>query len=228
MAIHYTEESITQINFNLNPNKINIMIHEENTVITNESLNDDDLECFNLDLKKKKKKKKVVPIQEDSSEPSDEKHFDDQQEYEYTYLLDRLYQNLYENNPSLMSRKKKVIPPPNVIGFGSKKSLWSNFATITNMLNRHIEHIQSFIISELDCKCTVDGTSSLVLRGKFAGKHIEKILKKYIIEYVACQTCLSHETTLIRDPITRLYFMNCALCKSSRSVAPIKLNINHT
>ena len=41
-------------------------------------------------------------------------------------------------------------------------------------------------------------------------------------EYVACTTCKSPNTTLSRDSVSRLYFVHCQTCGSSRSVAPIK------
>ncbi len=43
-----------------------------------------------------------------------------------------------------------------------------------------------------------------------------------MLTYVQCQMCKSLETTLTRDPASRLYFVTCIKCKSSKSVANIK------
>lgn len=50
----------------------------------------------------------------------------------------------------------------------------------------------------------------------------QSLLRKYIGEYVACTTCKSPNTTLSRDSVSRLYFVHCQSCGSSRSVAPIR------
>lgn len=41
-------------------------------------------------------------------------------------------------------------------------------------------------------------------------------------EYLTCQMCKSPVTTLTRDAVTRIYFVNCSTCGASRSVAAIK------
>lgn len=69
---------------------------------------------------------------------------------------------------------------------------------------------------------SIDGQQRLVIKGKFIPKYIEKLLTKYIIEYVTCQMCRSFNTTLTKDSVSRLHFVHCQDCGSSRSVAPIK------
>ena len=61
-----------------------------------------------------------------------------------------------------------------------------------------------------------------------APKQIESLLKKYIVEYVTCHMCRSPGTVLSRDSVTRLYFVKCETCKSTRSVAPIKAGFHAT
>lgn len=48
------------------------------------------------------------------------------------------------------------------------------------------------------------------------------------VEYVTCHMCRNPETTLTRDSVTRLYFLQCESCGSSRSVAPIKAGFHAT
>lgn len=45
--------------------------------------------------------------------------------------------------------------------------------------------------------------------GKYVPKYIESLLRKYIVEYVTCQMCRSPNTTLTRDPVSRLFFVHC-------------------
>jgi translation initiation factor 2 subunit 2 len=53
-------------------------------------------------------------------------------------------------------------------------------------------------------------------------QYIESLLRKYIMEYVACQMCRSFNTNLTRDSVSRLFFVGCQDCGSSRSVAQIR------
>jgi translation initiation factor 2 subunit 2 len=192
---------------------------------------DTDLAQFDLSLKKKKKKKKT---EEDLKETDDtifnltiEENEKDEDEFSYTYLLDRIYRSLRENHPSLVSRKKIIIPAPIVLYVGSKKTMWSNFTATLQAIHRQPEHLQAYVISELNSTCSVDSNVRLIIKGRFNAKHIQSILQKYITNYVSCHMCLGHDTSLVRDAITRLYFLHCDSCKSSRSVQPIKNGYHH-
>ena len=105
---------------------------------------------------------------------------------------------------------------------GTKKTLWVNFQEICKMMSRNPEHVFQFFMAELGTEGSIDGTQRLVIRGKYVPKYIESLLRKYIVEYVTCQMCRSPHTTLTRDSVSRLYFIHCQDCGSSRSVAPIR------
>lgn len=61
-----------------------------------------------------------------------------------------------------------------------------------------------------------------IIQGKYVPKKIESLLRKYINEYVTCAMCRSPATTLTRDSVSRLYFVNCTSCGASRAVSTIK------
>lgn len=175
---------------------------------------EEDLNQFNLTLKKKKKKKVVNNT--NNEELKDVK--DDNEDYEYTYLLDRVFKDLREKNPHLISRKKYVMPVLQVLKLGTKKIMFANFNEVVSIMNRNPEHVKSYFASELSSECSIDANSRLIIKGKYGTKHIESILKKYIFEYVSCYMCRNPDTYIIKDSITRLSFLNCNLCKSTRSV----------
>ncbi len=186
----------------------------------------DDLSQFDLTLKKKKKKK-VKENKEENNKVKEEineviyDEKEDQEDYDYVYLLDRFYSVLREKNPALATRKRQIIPPPILHAVG-KKTMWSNYAVIVGILKRTVDHVQSYINYELSTDSSIDGNMRLIIKGKYNSKNLEPVLKKYIIEYVSCSGCKSHETVLVKDPITRVSFIKCDTCKSSRSVNPIK------
>ena len=89
-------------------------------------------------------------------------------------------------------------------------------------MNRNPEHVFQFFMAELGTEGSIDGNQRLVIRGKYVPKYIESLLRKYIVEYVTCKMCRSPSTELTKDSVSRLYFMHCKECGSSRSVAPIR------
>ncbi len=90
------------------------------------------------------------------------------------------------------------------------------------MMRRNSDHVFQFMMAELGTEGSIDGSKRLVIRGKFAPKYIESLLRKYIVEYVSCQMCRSLNTTLTRDNVSRLFFVQCQDCGCSRSVAQIR------
>jgi len=182
----------------------------------------EDLSQFDLSLKKKKKKKVVK--EEKGDEKGDEKDDEkgnEKEDYDYVFLLERIYGNLRSKHPTLSVHKKLVIPPPQVLSLSSKKTMLSNFNEIVSIINRQTEHVQSFFISELSTNCNIDSMSRMIIKGKFSQKQVESIFRKYINMYVLCDSCNKHNTTLIRDSITRIYFLKCDVCLSQRSVEVI-------
>jgi len=184
---------------------------------------------------KKKKKKKTVKIneEEETAPPAAE---DDEpaavadgqvpwagsdRDYSYEELAGRIYSLLHSNNPEFQSKTKRyVMKPPALNRIGTKKTAWANFLEICQILRRKPDHFLNYVLTELGTNGSVDGSYSLIIKGRFQPKQIENVIRHYIAEYVACRTCKSPETTLKKE--NRLYFLCCQACGSTRSVAAIK------
>jgi translation initiation factor 2 subunit 2 len=196
---------------------------------------DGDLD-FSLLSKKKKKKKKTVTLDErDGDGDGDEENEPDsetsnapgewaQSDRDYTYeeLLALVFTTIREKNPDLAAGEKKrlVMRPPQVLRVGTKKSSFANFVEICKQLHRPQKHMQAFLLAELGTSGSVDANNQLIIKGRFVQKQIESVLRRYIKEYVACQTCRSPETILQKE--TRLFFVQCETCGSRKSVQSIK------
>jgi len=163
----------------------------------------------------------LADIQEKQNEEHPDPH-DRQADYDYPELLDRVVDILHSQNPDLMQKKRRNMKPPQLTRVGTKKTLWVNFQEICTMMQRSPEHVFQFFMAELGTEGSIDGNQRLVIRGKYVPKYIESLLRKYIVEYVTCQMCRSPNTELNKDQGSRLYFLNCHDCGSSRSVAPIR------
>ena len=128
----------------------------------------------------------------------------------------------------MLGREKKRLKPPQVSRVGTTRTAWTNFKDICAGLKRTPDHILSFYLAELGTTGAIDGSDRLLLKGKYMPKYIESLLRKYIAEFVQCHMCRNVETDLRRDNVSRLFFMDCKACGSSRSVAPIKAGFHAT
>ncbi|XP_075521874.1 eukaryotic translation initiation factor 2 subunit beta isoform X1 [Primulina tabacum] len=129
--------------------------------------------------------------------------------------------------------------PPQVLREGTKKTVFVNFMDlcktyiitsvgkiylivdlISLWMRRQPEHVMTFLLAEMGTSGSLDGQQRLVVKGRFAPKNFEGILRRYINEYVICNGCKSPDTILSKK--NRLFFLRCEKCGSGRSVAPIK------
>jgi translation initiation factor 2 subunit 2 len=122
----------------------------------------------------------------------------------------------------------KRIKPPIVSRLGTKKTCWTNFSEYETSLNRTTDHMQSFVLSELGTTGSIDGSNQFILKTRMMAKNAENLLRKYIEEYVRCNNCKGIETDLIKDPVSRLHFIQCKRCLANRSVAAIKAGYQAT
>lgn len=146
-----------------------------------------------------------------------------EKDFTYEQLLSKFFTILRDNNPDLASDRtgqKYKIPPPSVIRDG-KKSIFANIKEISDRMHRPTEHVIQFLFAELGTSGSVDGSSRLVIKGRYMPKQLETVLRKYITEYVSCKTCKSINTKLSKE--NRIYFLECNSCGSRRSVASIKV-----
>ncbi|XP_058971373.1 eukaryotic translation initiation factor 2 subunit 2 isoform X2 [Pocillopora verrucosa] len=202
----------------------------------------DDLD-FSFSTKKKKKKKKPVLDETDMNEveskgiengadsDADDDMLDDNddnvpawndRDYTYEELLTRVFDIMRAKNPEMVTGEKKkfVMKPPQVVRIGTKKTSFANFTDICKILHRQPKHLLAFLLAELGTSGSIDGNNQLIIKGRFQQKMIENVLRRYIKEYVTCNTCRSPDTILQKE--TRLFFIQCETCGSRRSVASIK------
>ncbi|GAB2265174.1 hypothetical protein Dimus_000239 [Dionaea muscipula] len=142
-------------------------------------------------------------------------------DYLYEELLGRVFSILRENNPELAGdRRRTVMRPPQVLREGTKKTVFVNFMDLCKTMHRQPEHVMNFLLAEMGTSGSLDGQQRLVIKGRFAPKNFEGILRRYVNEYVICNGCKSSDTILSKE--NRLFFLRCEQCGSGRSVAPIK------
>lgn len=60
---------------------------------------------------------------------------------------------------------------------------------MVNAIDRKHEHLLSYISAELGVECVLGPENNLILQGRFVGKKIEVLYKKYLEQYVRCHNC---------------------------------------
>ncbi|GKC92516.1 eukaryotic translation initiation factor 2 subunit beta-like protein [Tanacetum coccineum] len=129
-------------------------------------------------------------------------------DYQYEELLGRVFHILREHNPELAGdRRRTVMRPPQVLREGTKKTVFANFMELCKSMHRQPEHVMTFLMAELGTSGSLDGQQRLVVKGRFAPKNFEGILRRYINEYVICNGCKSPDTILSKE--NRLFFLRC-------------------
>ncbi|CAN1255399.1 Eukaryotic translation initiation factor 2 subunit beta [Linum perenne] len=137
-------------------------------------------------------------------------------DYTYTELLDRVFNNLREYNPELSGdRRRTVMRPPQVLREGTKKTVFANFMDLCKSMHRQPDHVMAFLLAELGTSGSLDGQQRLVVKGRFAPKNFEGILRRYINEYVICNGCKSPDTILSKE--NRIFFLRCEKVRKSFS-----------
>lgn len=186
----------------------------------------EDLLTLDLSRKKKKKKSKQRITDFENNDTDNvyiQQSITSSKDYTYNFLLERLYVNLFNNNPELTQKKDKVrLKPLEVCKEGTRKTVFTNFSNLCKELNRDKDHLMLFITSELCVNASIDGNERLIIRGKYSPSQIQKIVTNYITQYVLCQSCKSMDTLIDRDKSTRLAFLRCNVCQASMSIKPIQ------
>eukprot|EP00831_Metopus_contortus_P068080 TRINITY_DN6082_c0_g1_i2.p1 TRINITY_DN6082_c0_g1~~TRINITY_DN6082_c0_g1_i2.p1 ORF type:complete len:222 (-),score=48.24 TRINITY_DN6082_c0_g1_i2:55-690(-) len=192
------------------------------------------IQSFNPAAKKKKKKTtdktkkkpKAEPVdgleKKDSLSSTQEEQKSSGTAYTYEFLLERITGYLLNKTKAGDAKRKIVLKPPEVSRMTGKRSVWVNFDETCNTLDRKPEHLMQFVGNELNTDASLNNELQLIMKGKVTNKQIESVLKRYINEYVTCSNCRHVNTTLYKNPRTRVYEMACKNCHSVKSVQLIK------
>lgn len=91
-----------------------------------------------------------------------------------------------------------------------------------------MEHVMSYLNSELGVACSLDPEGKLTFKGIFKPKQIESVVRKYMLAYVQCQMCKSFDSNLVKDSMTRLTFIECNRCQARRSIQAVAQGFHAT
>lgn len=149
-------------------------------------------------------------------------NFNEDSETNYINLLDELYDILDTNSNVLFDNQATHISSPNII-FSNKKTIWKNFRKNCDQIQRPELHFERFIQNEYSVVTSINKNGQLLIIGRYPIQMIISSYKKYIKLYVLCATCKSYKTNIIKNINTRINYVNCLNCKTSKPIIKTKL-----
>ena len=130
--------------------------------------------------------------------------------YQYRDLLAAVCRDTPHNTGrdiNIMAPEVRIMGP---------KTNFINFTKVCVCFDRDCSHLKQYIDLELSTTSSTNIDGVLIIHGKFRTGGIQKVLLKYITEYVQCVSCQSIKTTLIKED--KLSFINCCDCHSTKYV----------
>ncbi len=134
-------------------------------------------------------------------------------------LYDFLLNDIYENNNINNNKTEQIkIYMPEMQYDISKKMFWKNFKLFPELFKRKEEHLVAFVNKELKTTVSINIDGYLVLDGKTTLNVVQRLLEKYIDNYVKCSACKTINTTIIRNINLRIDFLKCGNCNVETAV----------
>ena len=93
-------------------------------------------------------------------------------------------------------------------------------------MHRQPDHVMAFLLAELGTSGSLDGQQRLVVKGRFAPKNFEGILRRYVSKYISClyinfvldRTCNSKLFLLFHLILFSDEYVICLGCKSPDTI----------
>jgi len=133
---------------------------------------------------------------------------------DYEKMLEEAYSQL---PPEVFKRERFEVPKP-ICTVSGYRTFLNNFKDICDVLDRNAFHVLRFLSREMATAGTVDGTRA-VFQGKFECNGLERLVKRYIDEFVMCPVCKRPDTKIVKEK--RLSFLVCEACGARSPVRPI-------
>jgi translation initiation factor 2 subunit 2 len=95
------------------------------------------------------------------------------------------------------------------------RTVINNFREIAAALDRDPQHLLKFLTREMATAATFQD-SRAIFHGKFRSDSFERLLQRYIDNYVVCPVCKRPDTRIVKE--RRLSFLVCNACGAKSSI----------
>lgn len=120
-----------------------------------------------------------------------------------------------DQTPEIESRSGRFeVPEPNVRQEGHV-SVYENFQTTLDRLDRAPEHVLKFLQNELGTAAHIDESGRARLTGSFDAQRLTAVIDAYVEAYVTCPECGLPDTTIVQEQGVEL--LQCDACGARSS-----------
>jgi translation initiation factor 2 subunit 2 len=131
-------------------------------------------------------------------------------EKRYTNLLERAYSKI----PPMISKTDRFeILSPNSAVMGNR-TIIHNFRDVCDRIHRDQQHVLRFLSKELATAGAIEG-SRAIFQGKFPSSTLDRLIDRYVNEFVLCHVCHQPDTKITREG--RIHFLVCDACGAKSS-----------
>jgi len=128
------------------------------------------------------------------------------------YSIDFLVDKFYSEHTELTKDDKKIrIPPPEILS-KDRKTFINNFVKLCESMKRKQNELSSYIAKELQIDTSISGNGILIIHGTYKKNNINKLIEKYVINYVQCPICKQCDTYYSKASKTN--YIECNKCKA--------------
>jgi translation initiation factor 2 subunit 2 len=132
----------------------------------------------------------------------------------YEELLERAFKLLPERR---VGSGERFVMPKFEVNIAGKKTFITNFGQVSDILGRSPELLLRYLLKEVALPGTTDGHVA-VIQGEVKGQLLNKLLERFVREYVICPVCGSPDTRLEKER-RGVFLLRCLACGA---VTPMK------
>jgi translation initiation factor 2 subunit 2 len=132
-------------------------------------------------------------------------------EYGYEELLKRARSQI----PEVSSKRERLELPRLTHSVIGMRTIIHNFKEIAEALNRDPRHLLKFLTREMATAATMQ-ESRIIFQGKFSQVTFERLLQRYMEQFVTCPVCKRPDTKIVKEK--RLSFLVCEACGAKSSI----------
>jgi translation initiation factor 2 subunit 2 len=131
--------------------------------------------------------------------------------YNYDELLKRACSQL----PEVSLKQERLELPRLFVTTVGMRTMITNFKEVADVLDRDPQHILKFLTREMATAATFH-ESRAIFQGKFHRDSFERLLQRYIENFVVCPVCKRPDTNIVKEK--RLSFLGCNACGARSAI----------
>ena len=134
------------------------------------------------------------------------------------FCYEDLLKRAEKQMPEVSLKKERLELPRLAITTIGMRTIISNFGEISNILDRDPHHILKFLTREMATAATFHDARA-IFQGKFQRDSFERLLQRYLDEFVICPVCKRPDTKLVKEK--RLITLVCNACGAKSAIKQV-------